>query len=224
MKIYLWSFLLALSSCAQYKHYSHHKKHGEKSNHHHRFNNVKKWERVFENKKRDEWQKPDEVIKFLEVKEDSIIADIGSATGYFPVRLAKVATKGRVWGVDVEPNLVNYLNYRARSEKLDNLVSILGNETDPMIPEPVDFILIVNTYHHIGNRVSYFSNLRKRFKNNGRLVIIDFKKGDLPFGPKDHAKVSRSVIITELDRAGYKISKSSDLLPYQNLLVFEIIK
>lgn len=190
---------------------------------HHRFNNVKKWERRFENVERDEWQKPDEVISFLQVKIDAIIADIGSATGYFPVRLAKAASLGRIWGVDIEPNLVNYLNKRVETEKINNLFSILGTKTDPMIPEKVDMIIVVNTYHHIDKRVSYFANLRKKMKQNGRIVIIDFKKKKLPIGPNINGKVSRALIITELDRAGYRLVNSSDILPYQNLLVFELI-
>lgn len=203
--------LLVLTSCAS------HKKHG----HHHRFDDATKWSKVFENDKRKMWQQPQKVIQAAGVKESSIVADIGAATGFFPVRIAQVAKKGRVWGIDIEPNLVRYLNGRARREKIKNLFSILGTAHDAMIPEKVDFIFIVNTYHHISHRVHYFRKLKNSLAKSGKVVIVDFRKGDLPFGPKDHAKISKSDMIEEMEEAGFAVHKSHDFLPYQNFVVFK---
>jgi ubiquinone/menaquinone biosynthesis C-methylase UbiE len=193
----------------------------DKKHHHHRFDNADKWSKIFENTKRDKWQQPDLVIKAVGIKKNSIIADIGSATGYFPIRLSKIATEGRVWGIDIEPNLVNFLNKRARTEGRHNLFSILGTFSDPLIPEKVDFIFIVNTYHHISKRNIYFKKLKSSLKKNGKLVIIDFKKGDLPFGPKDKMKIEKTVIIKELNDADYKLVQDHEILEYQHLLVLE---
>jgi len=146
---------------------------------------------------------------------------LGSATGYFPVRIAKVARLGRVWGVDIEPNLINYLNQRAKKEGIKNLYSILGTFSDPLIPEKVDFIFIVDTYHHISERKAYFENLRSALSPNGKIVIVDFRKGKLPFGPRDHAKISKSKIISELKEAGYTVYADHGFLKYQNFLIFK---
>lgn len=209
--------LLLTMSC------SHHKVHMHGHSHHHRFDDAEKWAKIFEDTKRDVWQHPDEVIARVGVKRDSKIADIGSATGYFPVRLAKRANKGRVWGVDVEPNLVNYLNKRARTEEIKNLFSIHGTFQDPLIPEPVDFIFVVNTYHHIEKRNAYFSKLRQKYLNsNGSLIIVDFKKGELPFGPKDAMKLSSTQVIKELNEAGFKLDEEFKFLPHQYLLKFKL--
>ena len=189
----------------------------------HHFDNAKKWEKVFEKDQRDLWQKPMEVFKAVGIKKDSLVADIGSATGYFPVRLAKVASKGRVWGIDVAPSMVNFLNQRARQENLSNLFSILATPADPLIPEPVDFIFMVNTYHHINAREKYFESLINKLKDSGKLVIIDFKKQELPFGPPVDMKLSRDEITKELINAGYSLIKSHDILTYQNLLVFQVL-
>ena len=210
LKFYTIAILLITASCAG------HKKHS----HHHRFDDVKKWSNIFEDEKREQWQDSKKIISTVGIKKDSLVADIGSATGYFPVRIAKVSTRGRVWGIDIEPNLVNYLNQRAEKEGIENLYSILGTFSDPLIPEKVDFIFIVNTYHHISHRKSYFENLRKSLKPNGKIVIVDFRKGKLPIGPKDHAKISKKQIISELIAAGYKVDSDHDFLKYQNLLIF----
>ena len=187
--------------------------------HHKRFDNAQKWSKVFEDKDRVNWQKPNEVIKVVGVQKDSIIADIGAATGFFPIRIAKVATEGRTWAIDIEPTLVNFLNSRIANEKVNNVFSILGTKSDPLIPEKVDFIFIVNTYHHINHRDHYFKNLKRYLKPNARVVIIDFKDKKLPIGPK-HSKISKIKIIDEMSKNEYKVVLDSDLLEYQNLLIF----
>ena len=106
----------------------------------------------FEDPSRDTWQKPDVVIDALNLEPSSLVADIGAATGYFPVRIARRLPEGRVWGIDVEPDMVRYLNARARKEGLSHLFSVLATENDPLLPEPVDVVLVVNTYHHISER------------------------------------------------------------------------
>lgn len=214
--------LLNLFACARYTVVGHDEKF--KPNHHHDFSDVNVWVKRFENESRAHWQKPDFVIEKLQLKKTDIVADIGSATGYFPVRLARAVPEGRVWGVDIEPNFINYLNYRAHKEKIPNLISILGTEKDPLLPETVDLILSVNTYHHIAQRVSYFANLRKKLDRDGEVVIVDFKMGDFPVGPKDSKKLSENVVITEMDRAGFRLIEDIEGLPYQYFLVFELVK
>lgn len=213
MKSILLIFItLSLFSCAGHK--KHH--HG----HHHRFDDAEKWAKIFEDKKREGWQKPQKIFQAVGIKSDSIIADIGSATGFFPIRLAKIAKKGRIWGIDIEPNMVNFLNRRVQKEKINNVYSILGTFDDPLIPEPVDFIFIVDTYHHISKRLEYFNRLKTSLKKNGKIVVIDFRKGDLPFGPKDKMKLSKSQVNKEMTSAGYRLTDDHDFLQYQYVLVF----
>lgn len=189
--------------------------------HHHRFDDAEKWANVFEDEKRESWQRPGFIMDFAGIESDSIIADIGSATGFFPIRFSARAHQGRVWGIDIEPNLVRYLNARAHREGVRGLYSILGTTTDPLIPERVNIITLINTYHHIENRQAYFSGLHKFMKKGARLVVVDFKKGKLPFGPKDEMKVSKKQIRKELQSAGFKRVRHSDDLEYQFISVFE---
>jgi cyclopropane fatty-acyl-phospholipid synthase-like methyltransferase len=217
--ILLTLFSLLITSCAHKAHHGHDNKEGGG---HHRFADADKWAAIFEDDKRASWQRPGFIMEFAGIKSDSIIADIGSATGFFPIRLSARAHLGRVWGIDVEPNLVNYLNERARREGVSGLYSILGTYTDPLIPEKVDFIFVINTYHHISERAAYFARLKKVMNKKARLVIVDFKKGDLPFGPKDAEKISHRNVKKEMKVAGFTRVKHSDELEYQFLSVFEV--
>jgi len=186
----------------------------------HNFSDAERWAKMFENPERDEWQQPNFVIQSMVIQPNAVIVDIGSATGYFPVRFAKVVPRGKVIGVDVEKDMVDYLNDRAQKEGIHNLISILGEFHDPKIPEPADIVFICNTYHHIDDRVTYFKNIRSDFKPNGKLVIVDFRKGDLPVGPPDKQKISPEDVIKELEKAGYVLTKHQNDLIYQYMLTF----
>ena len=187
--------------------------------HQHSFGGAEKWAQVFDDPKRDEWQKPHEVIQALALKPDAVIADIGSGTGYFSARFANMVPKGRVYGVDTEPDMVKYLAERAKREGLKNLTAIAGKPGDPRLPERADVIVLVDVYHHVEDRERYFSQLRNSLKPGGRVAIIDFRM-DSPDGPPRSARIAPERVKDELKRAGYALSQEHAFLPNQYFLVF----
>jgi SAM-dependent methyltransferase len=187
--------------------------------HEHSFGGAQQWAKVFDDPKRDAWQKPHEVIGALAPKPDAIIADIGSGTGYFSVRFAHMVPKGRVYGVDTEPDMVKYLAERAKREGLANVTAVAGTPDDPRLPEKADLIILVDVFHHIENRERYFSKLRDSLKPGGRVAIIDFRK-DSPEGPPQAARIAPAEVKAELKRAGYTLEREHGFLPKQYFLVF----
>lgn len=89
------------------------------------------------------------------------------------------------------------------------------------LPEPVDRILIVNTYHHIAQRTTYFRQLGKSLKPRGLVAIIDFRKG-APMGPPEHYRLTAPEIASEMLSAGYELSERHDFLPHQEFLIFRL--
>jgi ubiquinone/menaquinone biosynthesis C-methylase UbiE len=88
-----------------------------------------------ERAERDAWQKPDGVIKALDLKNHEVVADIGAGTGYFSRRLAQaVAPDGKVYAVDVAADILAYLKERANRENIHNIVTIVSRSEDPMLP------------------------------------------------------------------------------------------
>ncbi|MGH8621839.1 MAG: class I SAM-dependent methyltransferase, partial [Burkholderiales bacterium] len=166
------------------------------------------WAPVFDDPARDTWQKPDEVIRALALPPDAVVADIGSGTGYFAVRLARAVPQGRVLGVDIEPDMVRYLNERARREGLSNLASYRGDADDPRLPAPVNLAILVSVYHLIGAREQYFRRLRAALMPGGRVAIID-----APRIPPEQVK-------QELARAGFELAQEHSFLLDQYFLVF----
>ena len=187
--------------------------------HQHSFGDAEKWAQVFDDPKRDAVQKPHEVIKALALKPDAIVADIGSGTGYFAVRFANMLPQGRVYGVDIEPDMVKYLAGRAKKEGLANVIAVTGMPDDPRLPEKADLIIMVDVFHHVNDRERYFRKLRDALKPGGRIAIIDFRM-DSPDGPPKSARLAPEQVKAELKRAGYALQRQHDFLPQQYFLVF----
>jgi predicted methyltransferase len=188
--------------------------------HQHSFGDAEKWAQIFDDPKRDAWQKPHEVIQALALKPDAVIADIGSGTGYFSVRFANMTPKGRVYGVDTEPDMVKFLAERAKREGLKNVTAVTGAPDDPRLPEQADLIILVDVYHHVGDRERYFRQLQNSLKPGGRLAVIDFRM-DSPEGPPRSARIAPDRVKTELKRAGYALAQEHSFLPHQYFLVFQ---
>jgi SAM-dependent methyltransferase len=187
--------------------------------HQHSFGDTAKWAKEFDDPARDAWQKPHEVMQALKLAPDAVVADIGAGTGYFAVRFAHMLPKGRVYGVDVEPEMVKYLAERAKKEGLANLTSLAGAPGDPRLPAPVDLVILVDVYHHIDSRENYFRELRASLKPGGRIAIIDFRL-DSPAGPPKNARIAPDRVKAELKQAGYALSEEHAFLPNQYFLIF----
>ena len=185
----------------------------------HSFSGAEKWARVFDDPDRDAWQKPHEVISALKLAPDAAVADIGAGTGYFAVRFAHMLSRGHVYGIDVEPDMVKYLAERAKKERLSNLTAVAGAAGDPRIPAPVDLVILVDVYHHLHARDDYFRKLRASLKPGGRVAVIDFRM-DTAAGPPKSARIAPDRVKAEMKSAGYALAEEHAFLPNQYFLVF----
>ena len=185
----------------------------------HKFDDPARYAKSFDDPARDKWQMPDRVIAAVGLKPGMSVADVGAGTGYFTVRLAKVSGVS-VLAVDIEPKMLEHLKTRAAAEKLTNVTTVLAGANSPNLPQPVDLVLVVDTYHHLPNRPAYFRELRKLLKSGGRIAIVDFRK-DAPEGPPAHFRFTPEQITGEMKEAGYKLEASHDFLPRQHFLVYQ---
>ena len=185
------------------------------------FDNADEWAKSFDDPARDAWQMPGRVIEALQLEPGQVVADIGAGTGYFTIPLAKSSARPKVYAVDIEPSMVEHVTRRAAQAGLTNVVGVLAGADRTNLPEAVDVVLIVDTFHHIPNRVAYFTALKAQMKPGARLAIVDFRK-DAASGPPVEFRFTPEQISAELAQAGFTLRTSHDFLPQQIFLVYGV--
>jgi SAM-dependent methyltransferase len=177
---------------------------------------------IYEDPNRRNWQNPDLVLNMLGDLKNKTVADIGSGTGYFAIRVAQFADK--VIAIDIDERFIEYIEER-KLEIADTISqkikTRLTSEDDPSLnPGEADVVLLVNTYPFIENRPEYFSKVKHGLKPNGRLAILDYKKGNIPVGPPDKIKISPEQVFAELRKAGFKeFAIDEKSLDYQYVII-----
>ena len=156
----------------------------------------------FENPNRSKWQKPEEVIAMLGDLEGRIVADIGAGSGYFAFRLNKAGAT--VFALDIDEQFIGYMDSVIAAKALTDIQTRLVPEDDPELqPNEIDHVIIVNTYHHIHDRKVYFSKVLNALKPGGKLMVVDFHKREIPFGPPVEMKLDYSKVLEELRQTGF---------------------
>jgi 2-polyprenyl-3-methyl-5-hydroxy-6-metoxy-1,4-benzoquinol methylase len=173
----------------------------------------------FEDPARAEWQKPEKAIASLGPLKGKTVADIGAGTGYFSFPVAKQAAK--VIAIDIDQRFLDYIAQRKQTQKTGrNIETRLTKPDSPGLkPGEADLVLIVDTYHHIEDRITYLKKLKTCLPQDGLLVIIDFKKLKTPPGPPLELRVAEEQAESELKSAGFTIlSADKEMLPYQYII------
>jgi len=177
---------------------------------------------MLESPQRDMEQKPDEVVAAMDIKEGETIADIGAGSGYFSFRFAQyVGSTGRIYAVDINSDMILYMNRQIRDKKIGNVVTVLSDPEDPLLADnSIDRFFICNTWHHIPNQSHYIGLMKKMLKPEGQIIIVDYLKKQLPVGPPPEMKMARSEVVKQMEDNELELKEEHNFLPYQYFLVF----
>lgn len=209
---------------AEHPHSHAHGHRGSTPRDHHRFDSADAWARVFDDPSRDEWQRPDDVIRALALEPTMSVADVGAGTGYFAVRLARAVPEGQVIATDIEPDMVRFLTDRAQREHLTNLKAVqVNSDRTALAPQSVDRILIVHVWHHLTDRVAYARDFAAALRPGGKLVVVDFNV-DARRGPPAAMRVAPEDVIRELEPAGFTASVSPLEIADQYVVVADLTR
>jgi ubiquinone/menaquinone biosynthesis C-methylase UbiE len=213
-----WTSLLLFTACASTPDHDHqgHAHHDHDKHHQHRFDDAEKWAKQFDDPARDEWQKPEEVVRLMAIAPGMTVADLGAGTGYFLRYLSTaVGPEGKVLALDVEPSMVDHMKKRAQAESLSNVEARTVAPQDPGLRDgSVDRILIVNTWHHLPDRDRYAEKLARALKPGGELWIVDYTK-ESPRGPPAQFRFPPEEVIAALSVASLEGAIVDETLPHQ---------
>ncbi len=180
------------------------------------------WKRFAYEGGRDDWQQPERVIASLGIEPGDHVADLGAGSGYFTLRLAEAAgPTGKVFAVDVDASMNEYLRERVKEAGVRNVEVIDGEFEDPLLPDGrIDLIFSANTYHHLQERSEYFRNVRRDLAPGGRIAIIDYNNTTWFPRVMGHG-TDKAVLIAEMQEAGYDVADDHVFVERQNFVVFE---
>jgi cyclopropane fatty-acyl-phospholipid synthase-like methyltransferase len=157
---------------------------------------------------RDEWQKPDEVVRALELDREMVVGEIGAGSGYFTFRLAPLAAL--VYASDADPRLLEVLRTRLASSGLRNVIPTLALPEDPALPARCcDRVVTVNTFHHFPDPPDYLRRIAGALRPGGRIAVIDF-----------HEKIARDDVMHAAKAAGLRVAAEHEFLPQQHFSIF----
>jgi ubiquinone/menaquinone biosynthesis C-methylase UbiE len=176
-----------------------------------------------ERESREEEELPDEIVAAMELEAGQTVADIGSGSGYFTRRLARaVGPEGTVFGVEIQPEMIEIMMRLAEDEGIENITPVLGEANDPKLPEEsVDWILLVDTYHEFQEPEAMLAAMRRALKPEGRVALIEYRlEGDSARHIKLDHRMSVKQVLAEWNPAGYELVDLMEFLPSQHFFVF----
>jgi ubiquinone/menaquinone biosynthesis C-methylase UbiE len=186
----------------------------------HDFSDAKKFSQAFDDPERDAWQRPAEVIEHLHLQPGQTVVDLGAGTGYFAGWLSRaVGPQGKVLALDIEPNMVKFVEQRASEQGLGNVSARVVAADDPgLAPASVDRVLIVDTWHHIDDRSRYAAKLALGLAPGAEIWIVDFTE-DSDVGPPARYRVAAQQVVRELEAAGLRAEiVTGEQLPKQYIV------
>jgi FkbM family methyltransferase len=161
------------------------------------------------------------LLKNLDLKQGMQIADIGAGSGYYSRLLSKRIGNGKVFAVDIEPEMIQYLKATMQQENISNIVTVLGKEKSVSLPpSSMDMMLLVDVYHEFSFPYEMALSMHKSLKPDGKLVLVEFRLEDDNVPIKAIHKMSEAQAVKELKAAGFRLEKNISNLPWQHCMVF----
>jgi FkbM family methyltransferase len=167
-------------------------------------------------------ERPDLVVDSMELAPTDVVADIGAGTGYFTFRMASQVPRGRVFAVDIQPEMLDMMRQRMEKEGVSNVSLVRGETTDPELPaDSIDAALMVDAYHEFSHPREMMQNLVEALVPGGRVVLIEYRKEDPSVPIKPLHKMSEAQVRKEMEAVGLEWINTKDMLPQQHFLVFQ---
>ena len=175
-----------------------------------------------ERTEREREEAPSKALEMLRLAPDAVVADVGVGSGYYAFRLAPKVPKGKVIGVDIQPEMLEFLAARSKELKISNVEGRLGKVDDLGLAEAsIDAALMVDAYHEFSHPAEMLASLRKALRPKGRIYLLEFRAEDPEVPIRTLHKMSEAQARKEFEACGFRFVESRPGLPWQHLLVFE---
>ena len=156
-------------------------------------------------------QPPDRVMDTIGIVPGMTVAEIGAGKGRYVVQLGvRVGTEGKVYAEDIDADALNHLENRCQRWELKNVETILGDVTDPKLPQgELDVIFVISSYHHFEDPITLMRNARSALKSEGKLAIGEWIRATSP-----------EKMESQMNTAGYTLERIEKSLAKNNLFIY----
>lgn len=174
-----------------------------------------------ERSERDEEEDITTLINNMKIRPNDAIADIGAGSGYHVFKMAPLAKNGLVYAVDIQPEMLEVIQLKKRSNRAANVKTVLGSEKSINLPKSsLDKILLVDVYHEFSYPVEMIESIKNALKSNGLLFLIEYRGEDLTVPIKKIHKMTEKQSVAEMRAAGFELKENIGNLPWQHCMIF----
>jgi len=174
-----------------------------------------------ERRDREGEEKPSLVLDHLELEDDDVVADIGAGSGYFSFLLAPLVPDGRIIAVDIQQEMLDFLERKKQVEGVRNIETLLGTIEDTRLPEDeVDLAIMVDAYHEFSHPREMMDSIMEGLKPGGRVILLEYRGEDPTVPIKPLHKMTVKQVRREMEAVGLEFVEVRDFLPVQHFLVF----
>ena len=167
-------------------------------------------------------EQPSKVIEALNLEPSNVVADIGAGSGYLSFRMAEQVPQGKVMAVDIQPEMLDIIDFLAAENPQLPVESVLGSETSTnLIPSSIDLALMVDTYHEFAYPQEMMQSIFQALKPQGRVVLVEYRKENPLIAIKAVHKMTQKQVKKEMKAIGLEWVTTEEFLPKQHYLVFE---
>jgi predicted methyltransferase len=177
-----------------------------------------------ERSSRADEENPERLLELMDLESGDVVADIGAGSGYFSRRIARrVGPAGKVYAVDIQPQMLDRLSELAQSAGIENIVPVLSGDDDPRLPiGRIDKVLLVDVYHEFQKPEAMLAKIREALSPGGKVYLAEYRLegGTARHIRRDH-RMSAEQVLAEWEPAGFELVELDPSLPTQHLFIFE---
>ena len=174
-----------------------------------------------ERPEREREENVSQAIENMGIQPSERIADIGAGSGYYTFRMARKAPRGKVFAVDLQPEMLDLMQQRIEREDIGNVALIRGSETSPKLEaNSVDLVTMVDVYHELSHPREMMQNIVSALRPGGRFVLLEYRMEDPTVPIKRLHKMSEEQAVREMESVGLRLRENMDNLPWQHCMVF----
>jgi ubiquinone/menaquinone biosynthesis C-methylase UbiE len=170
---------------------------------------------------RDSEERPDLLIQELHLRRGMMVADVGAGSGYLSRRMAPLVAPGRIYAVDVQPQMVDLLRKLSAEPGLQNIVPTQGKVDDVgLAPDSIDLAIMVDVYHELAFPREVMASIVQALKPGGEVVFVEYRGEDPAVPIKALHKMSKAQVMKEMHQFPVTLERTSERLPVQHIIFF----